>query len=69
MNGTSPPAPPAALDDPLALVEALEPQAIRERLQDLGRQERALRVLLRSALARQPRAGAPPSCSREGPRS
>jgi hypothetical protein len=39
--------------DPAALIESLNPQTIRERLAELDRQVRALRVLLRSALARQ----------------
>jgi hypothetical protein len=39
--------------DPAALIESLNPQTIRERLAELDCQARALRVLLRSALARQ----------------
>jgi hypothetical protein len=39
--------------DPVSLIERIDPDAIRERLADLDRQTRALRVLLRSALARQ----------------
>jgi hypothetical protein len=36
-----------------ALVESLDPEAIRDQLAELDRQSRALRVLLRSAQARQ----------------
>jgi hypothetical protein len=39
--------------DPAAFIESLNPQTIREQLAELDRQARALRVLLRSALARQ----------------
>jgi hypothetical protein len=39
--------------DPLAVVEALDPEAIRTELADLHRREAALRVLLRAAVARQ----------------
>jgi hypothetical protein len=42
--------------DPVALVDALEPAAIRARIADLERQSRALRVLLRAAVARERRA-------------
>jgi hypothetical protein len=42
--------------DPVALVDRLEPDAIRERLGELDRQVRALRVLLRAAIARERRA-------------
>jgi hypothetical protein len=37
---------------PLDLVEQLDPDKIRQQLTDLDRQSRALRVLLRAALAR-----------------
>jgi hypothetical protein len=43
----------AHLADPAALVDALDPDAIQEALADLGRRASALRVLLRSARARQ----------------
>jgi hypothetical protein len=36
-----------------ALIDSLDADAIRAQLEDLDRQERALRVLLRSAVARQ----------------
>jgi hypothetical protein len=39
--------------DPAALIESLDPDAIREELAELDRRSRALRVLLRSAVARQ----------------
>jgi hypothetical protein len=39
--------------DPAALIEALDPDLIRDRLAELDRQSRALRVLLRTAVARQ----------------
>jgi hypothetical protein len=39
--------------DPATLVENLDPDKIREQLAELDRQSAALRVLLRSALARQ----------------
>jgi hypothetical protein len=45
--------------DPAALVEQLDPEAIRDRLHELGRQARALRVLLRAALTRQKDADRP----------
>jgi ribosomal protein L29 len=45
---TSPP--PA---DPVAFLASLTPEEIEERLAELDRQARALRVLLRSARARQ----------------
>ena len=38
--------------DPIAIVDSLDPDDIRERLRDLDRQADALRVLLRSAVAR-----------------
>jgi hypothetical protein len=38
--------------DPVTLVDALDPDVIRERLDELHRQESALRALLRAALAR-----------------
>jgi hypothetical protein len=41
------------LTDAAAIVESLDVEAIRDRLDELDRQSRALRVLLRSALARQ----------------
>lgn len=41
--------------DPLALVESLDPDAIAAQIEELDRQQRALRVLLRSARARQRR--------------
>ncbi|HEX5271457.1 MAG TPA: hypothetical protein VFW33_13265 [Gemmataceae bacterium] len=43
----------ALLPDPVAMVDSLEPDAIRARLADLDRQSRALRVLLRAAVARE----------------
>ena len=39
--------------DPVALVDGLEPDAIRWRIAELDRQSRALRVLLRAAVARE----------------
>jgi hypothetical protein len=39
--------------DPVALVDGLEPDAIRSRIAELDRQSRALRVLLRAAVARE----------------
>ena len=39
--------------DPLKVLAELTPERIRERLQELDREVRALRILLRSALARQ----------------
>ncbi len=57
--------------DPVALVDALEPDAIRSRLADLDRQSRALRVLLRAAIARErrerPASGATPASPQRGP--
>jgi hypothetical protein len=41
------------LTDPVALIEGLESRTIRERLADLDEQSRALRVLLRAAVARE----------------
>jgi hypothetical protein len=41
--------------DPVALIDRLEPDLIRERLTELDRQTRALRVLLRAAIARERR--------------
>jgi hypothetical protein len=43
----------SARTDPLALIEGLDPEQIRRELEDLDGRARALRVLLRSALARQ----------------
>jgi hypothetical protein len=43
----------AQIADPVALVDSLEPVAIRDRLAELDRQSRALRVLLRAAVARE----------------
>ncbi len=42
-----------ATADPVAMVDALNPDAIRSRLVELDRQSRALRVLLRAAVARE----------------
>jgi hypothetical protein len=39
--------------DAVTLIENLDPDVIRDRLAELDRQSRALRVLLRSAVARQ----------------
>ena len=39
--------------DPVAMVDQLEPDVIRARLVELDRQSRALRVLLRAAVARE----------------
>jgi hypothetical protein len=44
---------PTLPTDAASLIEQLDTQAIRDRLAELDRQSRALRVLLRSALARQ----------------
>jgi hypothetical protein len=41
------------ITDPVTLVDRLEPEAIRQRLADLDRQSRALRVLLRAAVTRE----------------
>jgi hypothetical protein len=40
------------IPDPTAVVEALDPQAIRAKLEDLDRQRSAWLILLRAALAR-----------------
>jgi hypothetical protein len=42
-----------AITDPVAMIDQLEPDAIRQRIADLDRQSRALRVLLRAAIARE----------------
>ena len=39
--------------DPISLIESLDPSELRSRLELLDRQQSALRVLLRAALARQ----------------
>jgi hypothetical protein len=39
--------------DPVLFLDQLQPDAIRERLVELERQSRALRVLLRAAVARE----------------
>jgi hypothetical protein len=39
--------------DPVALIQSLDPDAIARRLDELAAEEHALRVLLRSARARQ----------------
>jgi hypothetical protein len=39
--------------DPIAVIESLDVEVIRDRLAELRRQEDALRVLLRAALVRQ----------------
>jgi hypothetical protein len=61
----------ASTTDPVALVDALEPDVIRERIADLDRQSRALRVLLRAAVARErrvrPTGAAMPASLRGGP--
>jgi hypothetical protein len=46
------------IPDPVALVDQLEPDALRAQLAELDRQSRALRVLLRAAIARERRAQA-----------
>jgi hypothetical protein len=51
-----------AAPDPVALVDRLDPDAIRTRLADLDRQSRALRVLLRAAVARSRRRAAQAAC-------
>jgi phage shock protein A len=43
---------PIAPTDPCRLIESLDPDALRDRIAELDRQITALRVLLRSALAR-----------------
>lgn len=43
--------------DPIALLERLDPDAIAARLEEIEREGKALRVLLRSARARQNSAG------------
>ena len=58
--------------DYATIVDHLDPGAIRERLSELDRQSRALRVLLRAALAHQrsqPSRGNPPAEAREVPRA
>jgi hypothetical protein len=40
------------MDTPLAIIEALDVDAIRAQIEELDRQAAALRVLLRAALAR-----------------
>jgi hypothetical protein len=40
-------------DDPIALLENLDPPTLRQRIIDLDRQRRALVVLLRAASARE----------------
>ena len=55
--------------DPLALLARLTPDAIRARLDELHREERALRTLLRSSVYRhagRPDATAPRDDRREG---
>jgi hypothetical protein len=55
--------------DPVALLESLDPEAIAARLDELEREAQALRVLLRSARARQgarKRAAAPPAPKGKG---
>jgi hypothetical protein len=42
-----------AISDPVGLVDSLEPDVIRARINELDRQGRALRVLLRAAIARE----------------
>jgi len=55
---------PAKTDcDPGALLAALDPEVIVARLQELDREARALRVLLRAVRARQ--RGGPPHTMRE----
>jgi hypothetical protein len=43
----------SSIPDPVVLVDQLEPEAIRQRIAELDRQSRALRVLLRAAVARE----------------
>jgi hypothetical protein len=50
-----------ATDDPLALVERLDPETLRERIRELDRQRRALAVLLRAAVARERTLARPPA--------
>jgi hypothetical protein len=45
--------------DPVALVESLEPGVLRTRIAELDRQARALKILLRAAVAREKRRTAP----------
>ncbi|HEV3204320.1 MAG TPA: hypothetical protein VGY77_08055 [Gemmataceae bacterium] len=45
--------------DPRVLIDALDPKTIRAELSELENRQRALRVLLRAALARQRRAKPP----------
>jgi hypothetical protein len=44
---------PTALNDPLTVLTNLSFRTIRDRLADLDEQSRALRVLLRAAIARE----------------
>ncbi len=41
------------LTDPVAIVDSLEPDDLRERIAGLDRRSRALRVLLRAVVARE----------------
>jgi hypothetical protein len=41
--------------DPIVVVDAIDPDAIRSELAEIGRRAAALRVLLRAACARRPR--------------
>jgi hypothetical protein len=47
--------------DPSQFVASLDPDAIRRRLDELSREQSALRVLLRAALARRPRGQTKPT--------
>jgi hypothetical protein len=57
MDTATLPAPAAVPADPLALLAALDPEQIRARLDTLEREARALRVLLRSTMARRAHRG------------
>jgi hypothetical protein len=51
--------PPPKPPDPVSLVDSLEPEALRARLRDLENQSRAVKVLLRAAVAREKRRALP----------
>jgi hypothetical protein len=62
----------SALSDPCALIDTLDPEQITDRLADLDREARALRVLLRAARTRRRNRGpdtTPPIESREASRA
>jgi hypothetical protein len=48
-------------DDPANVLEVLVPDQLRERLKVLDRQQRAVRILLRAAIAREKNQDKPPA--------